>query len=306
MNHSHSTPPATNPVAGDPVTGRPAPRAGISARRVVLRGSVPIDGIDYVAAAAGDSPYAPGTVLTPGTLLAKPQPAWMFPPLSPEPDIPLNYTVIARHRRFMVVDKPHFLPTSSNGRLVRNTVQTRLRVAEDNPNIVPLHRLDRLTAGLVMCSTDPATRRDYHELFARRAVTKTYQARLVRPLPQLDTTFTELVLPMVKQPGSRQVTVQDTAQATLTTTRLRLISRDDPTLVEMQPVTGFTHQLRVVCHHLGAPIIGDDTYPIDKGLNLADFTHPLQLLAATMAFTDPLDGHKYCFATLQSLQSAAS
>ena len=100
----------------------------------------------------------------------------------PEPPIPFHYEVLYADRDLIVVDKPHFLPTTSNGRIVRETVQTRLRVECGEDEIVPLHRLDRLTSGVVVCSRNPATRGAYQELFARRKVHKEYHALVSPPL----------------------------------------------------------------------------------------------------------------------------
>ena len=58
--------------------------------------------------------------------------------------------------------------------------------------------------------------------------------------------------------------------------------------VELIPHTGHTHQLRVLMNHLGAPIVGDDTYPAPTGRGLYDFTTPLLLHAVKLEFNDPV------------------
>ena len=123
-----------------------------------------------------------GTVLEPGTELPGPTLAWYHPDVPAEEPIPFDYSVLYADSDLIVADKPHFLPTTSNGRLVRETLQTRLRVDFGEEDIVPLHRLDRLTAGLVLCSRNPHTRGAYQRLFQDRAVAKHYQARLTAPL----------------------------------------------------------------------------------------------------------------------------
>ncbi|QPK80295.1 pseudouridine synthase [Corynebacterium lizhenjunii] len=263
-----------------PASGRPPAREGISATKTVLRGVVPPG--QFWAARAGDSPFAPGTLLEPGTQLLGPVPAWHFPDLPEEAPIPFDYQVLHVDADLIIVHKPHFLPTTSNGRLVRQTLQTRLRVDFAEPDIVPLHRLDRLTAGVVVCSRNPQTRAAYQQLFSQRQVRKTYQARTVRPLSPVSPPPQEIVLGMRKVKGCRQVL----ADAAGTPTRTWV--QPHPEYVELRPLTGHTHQLRVLLNHLGAPIVGDDTYPVDKGLDLYDFSSPLQLLAYSLEFTDPL------------------
>nr|WP_234034712.1 pseudouridine synthase [Corynebacterium antarcticum] len=248
-----------------------------------MRGVVP-DDRTYVAGDAGDSPFRFGETIPAGTVLEGPVPAWFAPVVPPEPPIPFTHDLLEVSERYVVVDKPHFLPATTNGRIVRETVQTRLRVELDNPDIVPLHRLDRLTAGVLFCSADPGTRAAYQKLFQRRQVTKTYRARVTAEPPVGDS-WTTVDLPMRKVAGEREVRV--TCGGTPTRTRVR---RTGDRTVELQPATGHTHQLRVLLAHLGCPIVGDDTYPVDAGLDLRDFTGPLGLVATRLELTDPVDG----------------
>ena len=157
---SASMPPWTaSPV---PNSGRPPARAGISPRKTVLRGRVPEE--EYFAARAGDSPFARHRAVarrrTPASR------ARLVPPCGAAgAPIPFDYSVVHADRDLIVADKPHFLPTTTNGRLQRETLQTRLRVDFGEDGIVPLHRLDRLTAGLVICSRNPETRAAYQRIF---------------------------------------------------------------------------------------------------------------------------------------------
>ncbi|MEZ2189449.1 pseudouridine synthase [Corynebacterium sp. CCM 9204] len=237
-----------------------------------------------MAGAAGDSPFRFGEIIPAGTVLDGAVPAWFTPAVPQEPVIPFTHDVLERTNRYVVVDKPHFLPATTNGRVIRETVQTRLRVELDNPDIVPLHRLDRLTAGVLLCSTDRNTRSAYQSLFQHRQVTKTYLARVVGE-PPLGEDWITVELPMRKISGERVVRVMDGGIPTRTQVR-----RTGDRTVELRPVTGHTHQLRVLLAHLGCPIVGDDTYPVDRGLDLRDFTEPLGLVATRLQVTDPIDG----------------
>lgn len=292
MDYTPETPDDTDVEPG--ISSRPpiGCRDGISPAKTVLRGHVP-DSPEYYAARAGDSPFAEGELLPAGMALPRPVPAWYHPYVPPEPAIPFHYDIRYEDDDLIVVDKPHFLPTTSNGRIVRETVQTRLRLEYGEDDIVPLHRLDRLTAGIVVCSRNRDTRAIYQQLFANHNVIKQYRALCYPTWYGLET----IVLGMRKIPGQRQVVVD----AAGVETRTRLYGQGP--WVDMWPETGHTHQLRVLMDHLGSPIIGDDTYPEDLGLDLYDFSTPLELLARHVAFMDPFSGHRRDFVSLRTLGS---
>lgn len=233
---------------------------------------------EFFAAPAGDSPFTPGALLDPGTTLHRPTPAWTFPDTSGEPEIPFHYDVLYEDARLVVIDKPCFLPSTSNGRLIRHTVETRVR-AQFGEEVTPIHRLDRLTSGVLVCARQADTRGVYQQLFARREVRKRYLARV---RGEVEPGLYEV--PMTKVAGKRQVRL---GEGTWTSTSISVV---EPGTVLLEPHTGFTHQLRALLNYLGAPIVGDDTYPVDKGLALDDFSTPLQLLASEISFMDPIDG----------------
>ena len=256
---------------------RPPPRHGVSAVKAMLNGRVPDDGRTYLAAAAGDSPYEPGTFLAPGLVLSGRTPTWVYPDFPEEPeellaaDIPVLYS----GPDAVVVDKPHGLPSTPNGRLLRATAQSLMRVRLQELELVAAHRLDRDTRGLLVLARNPVTRGFLQTQFQRREVSKTYQA-LAADIPEIGPQWQEVQLPMLKIKDDPQVKVVDGERSRLTVTRIRkLASRagaevtpaettraGTPTAVyELQPRTGYTHQLRVLMNHLGAPIYGDDTYP---------------------------------------------
>lgn len=233
-------------------------------------------GPTYYAGRAGDSPFEFGQVLPAGTVLEHPTPAWFHPDVPSEQPIPFTERIVYRGHGLIIVDKPPFVPSTPNGRIMRETIQTRLRVSERNNDIVAGHRLDRLTSGLLALSSDPASRAFYQQQFADRTARKRYVAQVSGDLP-LGTEWQTFDVPMLKIKGERQVRVDKRGKATVT--RARMIGER---LVELEPRTGHTHQLRVLCAHLGAPIIGDDTYPVDKGLELGNYSSELHLCATRL------------------------
>lgn len=257
---------------------------GISPQRVVLRGRVD-DTHTYVAGDAGDSDFAFGDIIPAGTELRVPTPAWFYPVLSDEPDIPFHHSIIYEDPRIIVVEKPAFLPTTPNGRLVRNSLVTRLRRQYKQDTIVAAHRLDRLTSGLVLCCRNEDERGAYQTLFQSRQVRRIYQARVQNPE---NISPGRITLGMKK--NGRQVLVDPAGSFTET-----IIHAVEGDRVTLEPITGHTHQLRVVANYLGSPIIGDDLYPEEKDQALTEFSSPLHLRAISLQFIDPITEESLSF-----------
>ena len=219
-------------------------------------------------------------------------------PVPAEERIPFEVSIVWEDDDLLVVDKPHFLASTPNGRFVRESVVTRLRVDLGDPDLVAIHRLDRITAGLLILSRRPETRGRYQRLFQDRQVTKTYRALAPSPPESLD-------FPLVrrsrlhKTTGGRQVNeVPGEVNAISRIDHLGEVEgKASVSEYRLEPLTGKTHQLRVHMNALGLPLLGDPVYPRDLGPDPYDFASPLQLLAATIEFIDPLDGRQRRFAT---------
>ncbi|MEU5809904.1 pseudouridine synthase [Streptomyces sp. NPDC047718] len=226
-------------------------------------------------------PYEPGAYL------------WFHRDMDPEPVVPFPIGVVYRDAHLLVVDKPHFLATTPRGSHIVQTALARLRSELDLPELSPAHRLDRLTAGLVMFSIRPEDRGAYQGLFQERRVGKEYEALAVHDptveLPRTVRSRIEKVRGIIgasEVPGGEpnaetSLELLDTAGAL---GRYRLV-----------PHTGRTHQLRVHMNGLGLPILGDPVYPEVTDPAPDDFRRPLQLLARTLAFTDPVTGIEHRF-----------
>jgi tRNA pseudouridine32 synthase / 23S rRNA pseudouridine746 synthase len=219
-----------------------------------------------------------------------------------EPAIPFAVTLVHRDRDLVVVDKPHFLPVSPVGRYVRETVLTRLQQQLGNAALVPLHRIDRTTAGLVMFSARPETRNAYQALFRDHRIDKRYEA-IAPALARSDFPLVRRSRLVRGEPFIRTQEVDGVANAE---THIDIAERGRALWrYTLRPITGKKHQLRVHLCALGAPIVNDDLYPTMATLAHDDFTRPLQLLAQSVEFNDPLTGATRRFTSQQRLLTLA-
>lgn len=211
-----------------------------------------------------------------------------FREVTDEPTVAGVETLLHVDAHLVVVDKPHFLAVMPAGAFVEHTLLARLQRRLGNADLVPLHRLDRETAGLVMFSASRDTRAAYHALFAGRAIDKRYQA-IASPLP-------DAVFPLTRrshlargEPFFRMREVSDAEPNAVTC--IDVLERGAlQWRYALQPVTGRKHQLRVHMASIGAPIANDRWYPALRAAGPDDAARPLQLLASSLSFVDPLDG----------------
>ena len=217
-----------------------------------------------------------------------------------EAPIPFRETLLHVDTHLVVVDKPHFLPVTPAGGFVQETVLARLMRTLDNPDLVPLHRIDRHTAGLVLFSADPASRSAYQALFRERRIEKHYRA-WAPALPQLAVPHVRRSRIVAGEPFFRMQEVPGEANSE---TRIDVLERaGHHWLYALQPITGKKHQLRVHMSGLGAPIRHDAFYPELKEQAADDYAHPLQLLAQALSFVDPLSGKRRQFISERELLS---
>lgn len=277
-----------------------------------------------------DSPYMPGERI------------WYFRELADEPQLPSDMPVLYEDEHVLAIDKPHFLPTTPRGSYIAQTALTKLRVREQNPLLIPIHRLDRPTAGVLLFAKTVEARRPFQMMFQHRQVSKTYRA--VAPVPA-DATAAEQALNaeglqvrshiqkirdqlQVQQLSEQECAAQGVEPNTLTTVKIlrtftpsaRAVEgwRTEPTLNEnrewkkqewalydLAPHTGKTHQLRAHLNLLGSPILGDVLYPQVLPDSPDRPEYPLQLLAYSLHFDHPITGERVDLYSGRSLVAAA-
>lgn len=222
--------------------------------------------------------------------------------LASEPPIPFAERVLYEDEHILVVDKPHFLPVAPSGRFLHETLLVRLRKQGKAEPLVPIHRLDRETAGIVLFSVNPKTRGHYTSLFRNRKVKKVYEA-LAGKLPELNFPHTRRSRIVQGEPFFRMKEAPGEPNSETHIEVLR--ERDGMSLYQITPVTGRKHQIRVQLASLRIPIVNDRLYPqliVPQWFNsVDDFSRPLKLLAKSLSFRDPLSGSDLYFESDRTL-----
>ena len=273
---------------------------------------------------SSDSPYMPGERI------------WYFRELADEPQLPSDMPVLYEDEHVLAIDKPHFLPTTPRGSYIAQTALTKLRVREQNPLLIPIHRLDRPTAGVLLFAKTVQARRPFQMMFQHRQASKTYRA--VAPVPS-DVTAAEQALSteglqvrshiqkirdqlQVQQLSEQECAAQGVEPNTLTTVKIlrtftpsaqavegwraepALNKKQEWALYDLEPHTGKTHQLRAHLNLLGSPILGDVLYPQVLPDTPDRPEYPLQLLAYSLHFEHPITGERVDLHSGRSLAAA--
>jgi len=213
--------------------------------------------------------------------------------LADEPRIPFDEAVLYQDEFIVVADKPHFLPVTPSGRYLQETLLVRLKRKLGIETLAPVHRIDRETAGLVLFTVKPQIRGPYQALFRDRAVEKRYEA--IAPVR------TDLPLPLVHtsrlEEGDSFMTMREVAGAPNSETHIELMQQlGDLGRYGLRPKTGKRHQLRAHMAALGIAIVNDPFYPtLQPYAPESDYSKPLQLLARSLEFTDPMTGRSHRF-----------
>jgi tRNA pseudouridine32 synthase / 23S rRNA pseudouridine746 synthase len=247
---------------------------------------------------ADGRPVPPDTAYVPGMFV------WFHRELPDEERVPFPVDVVYRDEHVVVADKPHFLATTPRGSHVAETALARLRRQLGIPALSAAHRLDRLTAGLVLFTVRPEERGAYQSLFRDRRVQKVYEA--VAPYDttvDLPRTVRSRIVKSRGHMAAQEVDGEPNAE-----TRIELLAeRKGVARYRLLPRTGQTHQLRVHMSALGLPILGDPLYPVvTEPVTVGDFRHPLQLLARELEFTDPVTGREHRFVSSRELGAWSS
>lgn len=274
--------------------------------------------------AAGDVVSPLGIALSPDSELFEGQRYYLHR-VAPDEGAPLpKLQVLWEGEGAVVVNKPASLATIPRGSWITRSVVVAARRQFHNDQLTAAHRLDRLTTGCLLLTLDPKYRARYQQLFDRRQVKKTYLARSRGGgdrgeglTPQVGESF-DFQLPMFKETGSLTVSIgsppvgKKVARCQSRTRGLVLgkfplpektetpegeenaspgnkkSAPEEELLWQLEPETGFTHQLRATLAHFGYPLVGDPLYPEVLPADAPENIDPqLCLHAQELQFPDP-------------------
>ncbi|SDP05045.1 RluA family pseudouridine synthase [Lentzea jiangxiensis] len=227
-----------------------------------------------------DAPFVPDSYI------------WFHRDLPVEVPVPFEIGVVHRDDDIVVADKPHFLATIPRGQHIMQTALVKLRDSLGLPDLSPAHRLDRVTAGLVLFVARRELRGKYQTMFRDRVVHKEYEA--IAPYDPALSLPRVVRSRIVKERGI--ITAFEVDGEPNAETHVSLVEhRGGLGRYRLKPLTGRTHQLRLHMSGLGVPIVNDDFYPVVRERPLDDFSSPLQLLARDLSFVDPVSGVRRSF-----------
>lgn len=222
-----------------------------------------------------------------------------FREVAEEPLVLPREKILFQNDELLVACKPPFLPVTPSGPYVDECLLNRLRLTTGNNNLVPLHRIDRETSGLVLFSMNKETRGLYGKLFLSGTIVKTYEA-----LAELTTCPEQSEWTVENRLAEAEVwfRTQVVAGVVNARSRIKLIDyRDSRAHFQLYPLTGKKHQLRVHMSGLGYGILNDRYYPELLPKQPDDLDNPLQLIARKVQFKDPVSGRAMEFTSERPL-----
>lgn len=186
----------------------------------------------------------------------------------------------------IVLDKPSgMLAVPGRGPELQDCLSARVQA--DLPQAAIVHRLDRDTSGLIVMALDADTQRELSRQFAAREIGKVYRA-VVFGTPEADEGMVDL--PLRKDFDRPPRHMVDFEHGRPAQTGWRVVERrGDRALLELQPITGRSHQIRIHLATQGHPILGDPLYAHEEALAMAD---RLMLHAEQLTLTHPRTGER--------------
>ncbi|RDX37264.1 pseudouridine synthase [Kangiella sp. HD9-110m-PIT-SAG07] len=222
-----------------------------------------------------------------------------------EPKVPFKEIIIEHSDHFLIAHKPPFLPVMPGGVFVNECLQERLIKGTGIPDLQAVHRLDRDTSGLVLFSTNPKTRHQYHQLFSERTIKKQYQAiAAVRGDEKIQGQSWHIKNHLKRStPKFLFENCAETKAGQYAESVIECIEQSSSkALFTLSPITGRTHQLRLHMQHIGFPILNDRFYPTLQPKEPDNYQKPLQLHAKNLSFIDPVSKRELEFISPGSLE----
>jgi tRNA pseudouridine32 synthase / 23S rRNA pseudouridine746 synthase len=234
-----------------------------------------------------NAPYLPNSVVL------------YFRDVAVEAPIPFFEEILFQDDEILVADKPPFLTVIPAGQHLHETLLVRLRKRTGLDSLVPMHRIDRETSGLVLFTLNPATRGKYQSMFEAKKIDKTYEAVAgVNPALANPIRYESRI---EESPAFMQMHEVEGAPNAVTFIE-RIQTQGELAKYIVKPETGKKHQIRIHFSALGIPILNDQIYPVLKPAGQDDYAKPLQLLAKEIRFIDPITLQLRHFTSPKSLR----
>ena len=222
--------------------------------------------------------------------------AFHAPAFEPHPALAAGLDVVFADAHLLVLNKPSgLLSVPGRGEDKQDCLSRRAQA--QYPDALIVHRLDMATSGLLLMARSPALQRSLSQLFERREVHKRYTAVVngqLKPAASPDG-WGLIDLPIAVDWPRRPLRIIDAALGKSSQTRWRALGFDaaaHSTRVELEPLTGRSHQLRVHLQALGHPILGDALYAPEAVRAQAP---RLLLHACALGFVHPATGQALAF-----------
>jgi tRNA pseudouridine32 synthase/23S rRNA pseudouridine746 synthase len=198
--------------------------------------------------------------------------------------------ILYQDEHIMVVNKPSGL-LSVPGRLEEHKDSVMTRIQRDFPLAESVHRLDMATSGVIVVALTKAAERELKRQFREREPKKQYVARVWgHPQPEEGLVDLPLICDWPNRP--KQKVCYETGKSAQTVYQVLDYAADNTARVQLKPITGRSHQLRVHMLALGHPILGDRFYATAEALARAS---RLQLHAEMLTITHPNYGTPMTF-----------
>jgi RluA family pseudouridine synthase len=198
--------------------------------------------------------------------------------------------ILYEDRHLLILDKPAGLSVLPDG-WEKDSDYLVKKLEEQFGKIFIVHRLDKITSGVMVFARDAETHRALNLQFENHEAQKTYHA-IVEGNPKWEEKIARH--PLRANVGHKHRTMVDNKNGKPSETRFRVIKRyEESALVEVKPMTGRTHQIRVHAYALGHPLVGDVLYGAQEPYNIA---RPM-LHAHSLCFIHPATNERVKFST---------
>ncbi|BAN99211.1 pseudouridine synthase [Plautia stali symbiont] len=198
--------------------------------------------------------------------------------------------ILYQDEHIMVVNKPSGL-LSVPGRLEEHKDSVMTRIQRDFPQAESVHRLDMATSGVIVVALTKAAERELKRQFREREPAKQYVARVWgHPAAEQGMIDLPLICDWPNRP--KQMVSVELGKPAQTEYQVLAYDADNSARVQLKPITGRSHQLRVHLLALGHPILGDRFYAHPEALAMAP---RLQLHTESLTITHPAFGNSMAF-----------